>query len=64
MALFEGKTPAERNKLIAAIALPILALVFVVNMFSGPSPKPASTTTVTANSRPGQRGTTQQQQQQ
>ena len=44
MALFEGKTPAERNKLIAAIALPILALIFVYNMLSGPS-KPASTPT-------------------
>lgn len=48
MALFEGKTPAERNKLIAAIALPILALVFVYNMFSGPS-KPTPTTTVNQN---------------
>jgi hypothetical protein len=37
MALFEGKTPAERNKLIAAIALPLLALIFVINMLSGPS---------------------------
>lgn len=62
MALFEGKTPAERNKLIAAIALPILALVFVVNMLSGPS-KPASTTNVNANTRPrGVRPTTAQQQ--
>ncbi|MDT5271407.1 MAG: hypothetical protein QOH49_3620 [Acidobacteriota bacterium] len=62
MALFEGKTPAERNKLIAAIALPILALVFVVNMLSGPS-KPATTTNGNANSRPvGRRPTTAQQQ--
>src|SRR5918993_2095490 len=56
MALFEGKTPAERNKLIAAIALPILALIFVYNMLSGPSrPAPATTTTVkvNANTRPG-----------
>jgi hypothetical protein len=63
MALFEGKTPAERNKLIAAIALPILALVFVVNMLSGPS-KPAPTTVnINANVRPGgARPTTAQQQ--
>jgi len=55
MALFEGKTPAERNKLIAAIALPILALIFVYNMLSGPSrPAPATTTVnVNANARPG-----------
>jgi len=37
MALFEGKTPAERNKLIAAIVLPVVTLVFIVYMFSGPS---------------------------
>src|SRR5215207_940556 len=55
MPLFEGKTPAERNKLIAAIALPILALIFVYNMLSGPSrPAPATTTVnVNANARPG-----------
>lgn len=55
MALFEGKTPAERNKLIAAIALPILALIFVYNMLSGPSrPAPATTTAnVKSNARPG-----------
>jgi IPT/TIG domain len=65
MALFEGKTPAERNKLIAAIALPILALIFVFNMFSGPS-KPAPATTVNVNSntrRGGARPATAQQQQ-
>src|SRR5688500_2995964 len=37
MALFEGKTPAERNKMIAAMALPLLALILVYQMFSGPS---------------------------
>lgn len=37
MALFEGKTPAERNKMIAAIALPLITLIFIVRMFSGPS---------------------------
>jgi hypothetical protein len=53
MALFEGKTPAERNKMVAAIALPILALIFVYYMFSGPS-KPAPTTVNSnSNRRPG-----------
>ncbi|HEX7957944.1 MAG TPA: hypothetical protein VF508_13425 [Pyrinomonadaceae bacterium] len=42
MALFEGKTPAERNKMIAAVVMPLLALIFVVKMFSGPS-RPNST---------------------
>jgi hypothetical protein len=37
MALFEGKTPAERNKMIAAIVLPVVALIFFIYMFSGPS---------------------------
>lgn len=37
MALFEGKTPAERNKMIAAIALPVLAFAFVVRMLFFPS---------------------------
>jgi len=52
MALFEGKTPAERNKMIAAIALPILALLLIFYMFSGPS-KPATTVNVNTNARPG-----------
>lgn len=40
--------------MIAAIVLPLLALIFVYNMLSGPS-RPASTTTVNvnANTRPG-----------
>jgi hypothetical protein len=53
MALFEGKTPAERNKMIAGIALPLLALIFVVRMLffsSGPAPR---TTNANAN-RPRQ----------
>ncbi len=56
MALFEGKTPAERNKMIAAVVLPLLALIFVVRMLfgsSGPS-RPASGNTKTganANAR-------------
>ena len=65
MALFEGKTPAERNKLIAALALPLLALILIFYMFSGPS-RPAPTTTANNNSnakRPaGARPTTAQQQ--
>lgn len=52
MALFEGKTPAERNKMIAAIVLPILALLFVFNMFSGPSkPAPAPNANTNANTK-------------
>lgn len=37
MALFEGKTPAERNKLIAAIAFGALALLLLGRMFFGSS---------------------------
>ena len=37
MALFEGKTPSERNKLIAAIVLGALALVALSYMFFGSS---------------------------
>lgn len=62
MALFEGKTPAERNKLIAAIALPLLALIFVYNMLSGPSGRPAPATTNSNNKRAGTRSSTAQQQ--
>jgi hypothetical protein len=43
MALFEGKTPAERNKMIAAIALPVVMLVFIFYMFSGSSKPPVAT---------------------
>jgi hypothetical protein len=55
MALFEGKTPAERNKMIAAIALPILALIFAYNMLSGPS-RPSGTPTATPTPRAGKGG--------
>ena len=45
MPLFEGKTPAERNKTIIALVLGVLALVFLARMlFGGPS-KPAATRT-------------------
>jgi hypothetical protein len=58
MALFEGKTPAERNKMIAAIALPLIAFIFVVRMlfFGGPE-GPRSAATNTNGKRPSQRNT-------
>jgi hypothetical protein len=40
MALFEGKTPAERNKMIAAIAFGALALILLGRMFLGGSDAP------------------------
>lgn len=53
MALFEGKTPAERNKMIAAVVLPLIALIFVVRMLfsSGPSSPTRSATNSNANGR-------------
>jgi hypothetical protein len=52
MALFEGKTPAERNKMIAAVVLPLLALIFVVRMFSGgPSTPSGAATNANSNAR-------------
>jgi hypothetical protein len=52
MALFEGKTPAERNKMIAAIVMPLLALIFVVRMLSGgPSGPSRAATNTNANAR-------------
>lgn len=54
MALFEGKTPAERNKLIAAIALGAIALISLSYMLFGssssPAPKKTTTTTTSTNS--------------
>lgn len=44
MPLFEGKTPAERNKTIAALAFGLLALFLVGRMFFGSS-GPATTGT-------------------
>ncbi len=35
MGLFEGKTPAERNKTLAAMLLPLIALVLLLRMFFG-----------------------------
>jgi hypothetical protein len=43
MALFEGKTPSERNKMIAAIVLGALALVALSYMFFGSSSTPKRT---------------------
>lgn len=53
MALFEGKTPAERNKMIAAVALPLIAFIFVVRMLfsSGPSAPSRGATNTNANNR-------------
>jgi len=54
MALFEGKTPAERNKTIAALAFGLVALVLLGRMFFGSSgsgtPPPTN-----ANRRPAAR---------
>jgi hypothetical protein len=52
MALFEGKTPAERNKMIAAVVLPLIALIFVVRMlfFGGPEAPRSAATNRNANS--------------
>lgn len=40
MPLLEGKTPAERNKLIAAIAFGAIALLLIGRMFFGSSDEP------------------------
>ena len=47
MALFEGKTTAERNKTIAALVLGLVALVIIARMFFGGG----STTTTNTNTR-------------
>ncbi|MCA1815158.1 MAG: hypothetical protein LC746_01890 [Acidobacteria bacterium] len=52
MELFKGKTPAERNKMIAALVLPLIALVLVLRMFFA-SDKPAPA----VRTPRGQRGT-------
>jgi hypothetical protein len=59
MALFEGKTPAERNKMIAAIVLPVIALIFIVYMFSGPSRPQTASVAPTPKPTP-KKGTTNQ----
>jgi len=42
MAVVEGKTPAERNKMIIAVVLGAVALISLAYMFLGSSPKPAT----------------------
>jgi hypothetical protein len=44
MPLFEGKTPAERNKTIAALVLGVIALLFVGRMLFGSSSTTKTTT--------------------
>ena len=52
MALFEGKTPAERNKLIAAIVLGAIALISLSYMLFGSSSSPSpKKTTANSNNR-------------
>ncbi|HZH30416.1 MAG TPA: IPT/TIG domain-containing protein [Pyrinomonadaceae bacterium] len=51
MALLEGKSPAERNKLIAAIAFGALALILVGRMFFGGSDTPPRRPPTNANTR-------------
>jgi hypothetical protein len=65
MALFEGKTSSERNKMIAAIVLPLIALIFVVRMLFFGSSGPATTATnANSNSRSQQARNRQTQSQQ
>jgi hypothetical protein len=70
MALLEGKTPAERNKLIAAIAFGALALILVGRLFFGgddtPPRRPSNTNsrtptaaTATTTTNGGANGNTQ-----
>lgn len=42
MGLFEGKTTAERNKTLAAMLLPLIALVLLLRMFFGGDSRPAA----------------------
>jgi hypothetical protein len=59
MALFEGKTPAERNKLIAAMALGAIALISLSYMLFGSSSSPSPKRTATnTNNRTATQATT------
>jgi IPT/TIG domain len=58
MALFEGKTPSERNKLIAAMVLGVLALAALSYMFFGSSSTPQRTANNNNSRRPGTTQTT------
>lgn len=51
LKIFEGKTPTERNKIIAAAALGTMALLAFYNLFIGFSPS-RKTTTVTVSTSP------------
>src|SRR3712207_5174816 len=51
MALFEGKTPSERNKLIAAIVCGGVALLLVARAFLGTSSTPTKTSRATRGGR-------------
>src|SRR5918998_1522176 len=53
MGLFEGKTPAERNKTIAALVLPLIALVVLLRMFFGGDSPPPRRPTNTNGTRGG-----------
>ncbi|MFL6209893.1 MAG: IPT/TIG domain-containing protein [Pyrinomonadaceae bacterium] len=54
MPLFEGKTPQERYKTIAALALGLIALLFLGRMLFGSSSSPMTTRrTVAPGPRPG-----------
>jgi hypothetical protein len=52
MALLEGKTPAERNKLIAAIAFGAIALLLIGRMFFGSSDTPTTARRAQTKSTP------------
>jgi hypothetical protein len=58
MALFEGKTPAERNKMIAAIVFGGVALLLLLRLFFGGS---GTTGTTNANRRQTARNTSANQ---
>lgn len=58
MALLEGKTPAERNKTIAAIALGVLALISLSYMLLGSSTSAPKKPVTNSNSPGGIRTTT------
>jgi hypothetical protein len=52
MPLFEGKTPAERNKLIAALALGVLALISLAYMLFGGSSTSTTVKQTRTSARP------------
>jgi hypothetical protein len=52
MAVVEGKTPAERNKMIIAVVLGGIALISLAYMFLGSSSKPSTSAVVKPKSSP------------